>query len=193
MHNLRMRVAVFLLVVSLTQVMGQSAVDFANLREDVRLLTQRVGELGLRVEQLERENAELRQQTAAGARNAATVAQVNEAIADLNRTLRAVIAATRTETLETATAQLESLARRTDAALQALARAAPGRSPTTGAGTFSDDFPKEGISYTVQKGDTVAIIARRTGARVADIVNANRLEDPSRIQAGQVLFIPGGK
>jgi LysM repeat protein len=37
------------------------------------------------------------------------------------------------------------------------------------------------------------VIARKTGARAQDIINANKLADPSRIQAGQVLFIPGGK
>jgi nucleoid-associated protein YgaU len=188
-----MRVVVLFVVLGMVKVLGQSAVDFANLREDVRVLTQRVGELGLRVEQLERENAELRQQTATGARSAATVTQLNEAIADLNRSLRTVIAASRAETLESMTAQLETLAQRTDTAIQALARTSAGRAPAPGGGPFSDDFPKEGISYTVQKGDTIAIIARRTGAKVADIVNANRLTDPSRIQAGQVLFVPGGR
>jgi LysM repeat protein len=39
----------------------------------------------------------------------------------------------------------------------------------------------------------VAIIAKRTGARAADIINANKLTDPSLIFVGQVLFIPGGK
>jgi nucleoid-associated protein YgaU len=121
------------------------------------------------------------------------VAQLNDAVAELNRSLRSAIAASRTETLEAVTAQLETLAQRTDAAIQAVARTGPARGSASPGGAFSDDFPKEGLSYTVQKGDTIAIIARRTGAKVADIVNANRLSDPSRIQAGQVLFIPGGK
>jgi LysM repeat protein len=58
---------------------------------------------------------------------------------------------------------------------------------------FSDDFPKEGITYTVRTGDTLATIARRTGARISDIINANKIADPSHIQAGESLFIPGGK
>lgn len=49
------------------------------------------------------------------------------------------------------------------------------------------------MSYVVQKGDTLAIIARKTGARTQDIINANKLSDPSKIQAGQTLFVPGGK
>ena len=58
---------------------------------------------------------------------------------------------------------------------------------------FGDSYPKEGISYTVAKGDTVGLIAKKTGAKAQDIIDANKLLDPSRIQAGQVLFIPGGK
>jgi LysM repeat protein len=49
------------------------------------------------------------------------------------------------------------------------------------------------VSYTVQKGDTLALIAKNTGAKFSDIVNANKLADPSRIRIGQTLFIPGGK
>ena len=49
-----------------------SALEFANLREDLRGLSQRVGELTLRLEQLERENAELRLRDSAGAKSFAT-------------------------------------------------------------------------------------------------------------------------
>ena len=59
--------------------------------------------------------------------------------------------------------------------------------------TFAEDYSKEGVSYTVQKGDTLALIAKKTGAKTQDIINANKLSDPSRINAGQTLFIPGGK
>ena len=87
--------------------------------------------------------------------------------------------------------QLEKLAKQTNAALEALAKA-PAVRPAVST-SFSDDFPKEGSSYTVQKGDTLAVIARKTGAKLQDIVNANKIADPSRIVVGQTLFIPGGK
>ena len=38
-----------------------SAIDVANLKEDVRGLTQKLGEVTLRLEQLERENTSLRE------------------------------------------------------------------------------------------------------------------------------------
>lgn len=166
-------------------------VEVANLREDVRGLSQRLGELALRVEQLERENAELRGQLAAAGRAQVTLAQLREGLADSAREARAAVAASKAETLQQVATQMEKLAKQTNAALESLARTNGDRTPP--AAGFTEDFPREGVSYTVQKGDTLAVIARKTGARAQDIINANKLADPSRIQAGQVLFIPGGK
>lgn len=164
------------------------AVELANLREDVRLLTQRMGELSLRVEQLEAENARLAS-TAAGARqNIATLSQLNTAISDLSRDIKAASAQTKSEVLAIVATQMENLAKQTNTALDAVSR---NRAPAPAA--FSDNFPKEGVSYTVQPGDTLSRIAQKTGGRVNDIINANKIADPSRVQVGQVLFVPGGK
>ncbi len=166
------------------------AVELANLREDVRLLMQRVGQLALRVEQLEAENERLVRSTAGAERNFATLAQLNTAIADLARELRAADAANRSEILAAVATQMENLARQTNTALDAAAR---GRAATPATATFSDNFPKEGVTYTVVSGDTIARIAQKTGAKVHDIINANRISDPTKIQVGQVLFVPGGR
>lgn len=168
-----------------------SQVELANLREDVRLLAQRVGELSLRLEQLERENGELRQKAGSAERSFATVAQLNDAIADLNRNVQASIGAAKTDTLRQVSAQLEKLGKQTNAALDSLARGQAARPALTT--SFSEDYSREGISYTVQRGDSLASIAKKTGARQQDIINANKLADPSRIAIGQTLFIPGGK
>jgi LysM repeat protein len=168
------------------------AVELANLREDVRLLIQRVGQLSLRVEQLEAENERLTRTAAGAERNFATLTQLNTAIADLARELRAADAANRSEILAAVATQMETLARQTNAALDAAARGrATAAAPS--ATTFSDNFTKEGVTYTVVSGDTIARIAQKTGAKVQDIINANRIADPTRIQVGQVLFIPGGR
>ncbi len=161
--------------------------DVANMRADMTLLTQRVGELSLRIEQLERDNAALRTQTANSAQAYATVQQLNDAIADLNRAIKASDAAL----AERTAAQIKKLGDATNAALDSLSKGQAQRAalPTT----FSDKFPSEGISYTVQKGDTLAVIARKTGSKSADIINANKISDPSKILVGQTLFIPGGK
>ena len=172
---------------------GQNlAVEVANMREDVRLLTQRVGELQLRVEQLERENGDLRSKNTSAAQSYATVAQLNEMVADLNRTVKTATANAKAETLQQVGAQMEKLAQRTNAALDSLAKGVGARGPAAPQ-TFSEDYPKEGLPHVIAKGDSLASIAKKYGAKQQDIINANKISDPSKIQVGQTLFIPGGK
>lgn len=168
-----------------------SGIEFANMREDVRGLTQRVAELSLKLEQLERENAELRQRVTVANPSYATVAQLKDAVDDMNRTVRAAVADGKKETLEQVSTQMEKLAKQTNVALDSLAKAQTAK-PTAQI-DFSENYPKEGVSYKVQKGDSIATIAKKTGAKQQDIINANKLADPSRISVGQTLFIPGGK
>jgi LysM repeat protein len=162
-------------------------IDLANLREDVRGLSQKVAELSLRVEQLEQQNRDLQAKLGGNDKNYATLAQLNDAIADLTRTIKAGD----TANAERTAAQIKKLGDATNAALDSLAKGMATR-PVVQT-TFADDYSKEGVSYTVQKGDTLAVIAKKTGAKQQDIINANKIGDASKIQAGQTLFIPGGK
>ena len=57
-----------LALISFTANAQSVGTELANLREDVRLLTQKVGALTLKVEDLERDNEALRKQVAAAAR-----------------------------------------------------------------------------------------------------------------------------
>jgi len=170
---------------------SSSQIEFANMREDVRGLVQRVGELTLRVEQLEKENAQLRSAAGDAERSYVTITQLNDAIASANQSIRSASASTKAETLQQVGTQMEKLAKQTNAAIDSLARGMATR--TAVQTTFSEDYAKEGVSYTVSKGDTLATIAKKTGAKVQDIINANKISDPSRINVGQTLFIPGGK
>jgi LysM repeat protein len=165
-----------------------SQVELANLREDMRGLTQRVGELTLRVEQLERDNAALQRKADAGAQAYVTAVQLNDALASFNLTLRNTVASAKAETLQQVAAQMEKLASQTNAAIDSLAKGMAARPAV--ATSFNDDYPKEGIRYTVQKGETLAQIAKKNGAKMQDIVNANKIADPTKLQAGQTLFIP---
>jgi LysM repeat protein len=167
-------------------------VELANLREDVRGLMQRVSELGLRVEQLERENADLRRKNADTPRAYATVAQLNEAVADLNRAIKASVGASQGETLQIVSAQLEKLGKQTNAALESLAKSQSLR-PVPSPSAVVSNPSSDGASYTVQKGDTLALIAKKTGAKQQDIVAANKISDPSLIKVGQTLIIPAAK
>jgi LysM repeat protein len=179
--------------------------EVADIREDVRGLSQRIGELSLRVEQLEHENAELKAKVAALEKNSdfVTSAQFNAAVADLNASIKSSAGSSRTEILQVVATQMETLAKQTNFALDSIAKATMQARPTAqGQGAsqaqgaspaFGSAYPKDGVNYTVQKGDSIGLIAKKTGAKAQDIIDANKLADPSRIQAGQVLFIPGGK
>ncbi len=178
---------------SLLGVVAQAQTDstrmeVANLRQDVMLLTQRVGELTMTVEQLNRENSAL--QAKAG-QSYATIEQLNRAVADINRAIQSALADQKREVLSQVAGQIERLGKQTNAALDALAKNQATR-PAVQA-NFGDDFPKEGINYTVLAGDTLSEIARKNNAKMQDIINANKIADPTRIRVGQTLFIPQGK
>jgi LysM repeat protein len=165
--------------------------DIANMREDIRGLSQKVSDLSLRLEQLERDNNELRGRAGATEKSYVTLNQLSDALADLDRTMKSAIASSKTDTLAQVGGQIEKLARQTNAAIDSLAKGMATHTPVQT--NFSDDYPKEGVSYTVQKGDSLAVIAKKTGAKQQDIINANKISDASHIQVGQTLFIPGGK
>jgi len=113
----------FVLPLGLRAQTVQSAnAELANLREDVRLLVQRIGELSLRVEQLENENARLAKTATSARENAATLNQLNAAIADLSRDIKTSSAQTKAEVLAVVGTQLEAMAKQTNAALDANAR-----------------------------------------------------------------------
>jgi LysM repeat protein len=167
---------------------SSQAAELASLRQEVSLLQQRLGELSMSMEQLNRDNSAL--QAKAG-QNYVTLEQLNKAVADLNRTMQAGLAEQKREVLQQVGAQVEKLAKQTQAAIDAVARNEAARPAIQT--TFSDAYPKEGISYTVQPGDVLAIIAKKNNAKVQDIINANKISDPSKIRVGQTLFIPQGK
>lgn len=56
---------------------------------------------------------------------------------------------------------------------------------------FSDNYPKSGMSYEVEPGDTLSQIAVRFGSKVEYIQNANQINDPARdLRVGDIIFIP---
>ncbi len=163
-------------------------IEVANLRQDVALLTQRVGELTMAVEQLTRDNNALQ---AKANQSYVTIEQLNKSVADANRAMQAALGDQKREVLQQVAGQIERLGKQTNAALDALAKNQATRPAVQT--TFGEDFPKEGINYTVQTGDTLAVIARKNNAKLQDIINANKIADPTRIRVGQTLFIPQGK
>lgn len=191
---MRIRVPLALVLIGLApavhaQSMSQNlGSQVAGLREDVRILAQRVGEMVLRIEQLERENTALMRSTDGLESTYATVAQLNEAVAELNR----AIANGDSSTQAKAAQAIQALAKETNAAVTSIAEGTAARNKIA-TPTFDSNFEKTGITYTLQRGDTLSSIAARFGSSVKDIRNANKIVDPTKIQVGQTLFIPGGK
>jgi LysM repeat protein len=154
----------------------------AGMREDIRILDERTRSLTAEIEQLKRDNAALRSQASG---SYATVAQLNNGLADL----RAEIQRGDQQTTAQLAAQLEKLAKQTQAAIDALAKS-PAPLANTPTPNFTDDYPKTGVPYTVQSGDTLASIAQKLNSSVRDIQNANKISDPRALQVGKVIFVP---
>jgi LysM repeat protein len=172
-------------------------VELANLRADVQALDRRVREMSIAMEDLVRRNrelsAEIEQQKRRNGQLEDLVgqAQLERAIQDLNQRMQAANAEQRRQIIREVTQQIESLGKQTQAAIDALARNVSSRpAQVASRPSFSDDFPREGVSYTVRSGDTLSAIATRHNSTVRDIQNANQISNPASIQVGQVLFIP---
>ncbi len=163
-------------------------VEIVSMRQDMAELKQRIGELTMAVEQLTGDNRALQAKTS---QSYVTIEQLNKAVADMNRTVQSASADNKREILQQVAGQIERLGKQTNAALDALAKSQATR-PVVQT-NFSDNFPKEGINYTVVSGDTLSGIAKKTGAKLSDIRNANKISDDTRIMVGQTLFIPQGK
>jgi LysM repeat protein len=70
-----------------------------------------------------------------------------------------------------------------------------GAPPAVPEPTASEEAPAEPsrstFEYAVQSGDTLGRIADRFDVTIEEIIAANELEDPNRLEIGQVLNIPG--
>ncbi len=168
--------------------------DLADLREDFNALNQRVNEMSMKLENCQNSQQQLLQ----------SVQRLQEKHGEIvegqSQTMQVKIESLATKLQATDQAQrvaLQDLARQTQNAIQSLAKAVTvpaamtsHHSETAATKVFSDDYPREGFAYTVQKGDTIASIARKQKSRSKDILNANRIAHPSKIRVGQVIFIP---
>jgi LysM repeat protein len=164
--------------------------QIANIEEDIRVLDERTRSLSLQIEQLTRENAQLREQMNRVdelTKNIATVAELNRAVAEATRGYQAGDR----EMLLKVTKQVEQLAKQTQAAIDSLAAGVAARpAGSKPKVNFTEDYPKNGIMYTVQSGDTLSSIASRFDSTVGWVRNANKISEPRDLQVGQTLFIP---
>ncbi len=49
------------------------------------------------------------------------------------------------------------------------------------------------VTHPVQKGQTLYRIARAYGLSVEELMDANRIDDPRELKAGELLYVPGAK
>ena len=188
---------------ALAQADNSDARRISDLEQDVQELKEKVGQMNMQMEQVQRDNEALRAQLKTGAGATApggvTSAQLDAQLANLRAEVVRAQAAQKNEIIDEMGRQIERLAQQTQQASQttpvaqapapavAEPAAAPSSSPSSG---FSDNFPKTGVSYTVQKGDSLTKIARRFNATLEDIRNANHISKQEAIRVGQKLFIP---
>ncbi len=64
--------------------------------------------------------------------------------------------------------------------------------PLIVSGTMAPPAPS-GDTYTVKSGDTPSAIAERLGVSVDELMSLNSITDPTQLEVGQVLRIPGGR
>ncbi|MEF2545924.1 peptidoglycan DD-metalloendopeptidase family protein [Aurantimonas sp. E1-2-R+4] len=97
-------------------------------------------------------------------------------------------------TYQASTPAYQASAPVTSSVSQPAARGTPASTLGEQAARIAKPAPRHsesGAKVTVESGDTLLSIARRTGASVSDIKRANGLDD-STIRIGQTLTVPGG-
>ena len=168
--------------------------QLANLTQDVRLMNRNLGALQVELEQLKRENAQLKN-------SLVSQKALTDAVNEMKVSLNANVAALRKD-FETAdekqkeaivrevSKQITDLAKQMQETLDSFGDFAGFQGSGTPAIQFSDDFPPNGVAYEVQRGDTLSGIAKKFGSSVRDIQNANRIAQPQNLKAGDTIFVP---
>ena len=147
-----------------------------------------IGSLRLDMEAVLRENAQLRKEIEARRRTYVTLEQLDTGLNALSQEITKTIAKQQQVTLSEVAGQVEDLAAQTREALKKVATNV-GPPPAVAKPVEWGPFPKSGINYTVQSGDSLGKIARQFNSQIPWIQSANRLAG-DLIYAGQQLFIP---
>ncbi len=167
--------------------------ELANLSSDINMLKAKIAQLAMQVEQLSRDNNEIRLNLVKKTDQNdkfVTKPELSSALDELKQELIEHDAQQKLAIISEFTRSMEKLAAQTESALKALAgviEAQPTSVPTI---EFSNDYSREGVAYTVQSGDTLSNIAKLHGSTVRDIQNANHIAVPEKLQVGETLFIP---
>lgn len=169
----------------------------ANLSQDIALLDRELRSLKLEVqllsEQKARSGGELNVQSLSSKlkRLETEVRALRVALSEQEATVKAAVLLEVSKAMEDYFAEIKGVL--TDSTSgQSSAKQAVRSEQASGVKTdFSENFPKSGISYEVQSGDTLSQIALKFGSKVAYIQDANQIVNPARdLRVGDVIFIP---
>lgn len=180
---------------------AQSRQDVANLIQDVDILKRNVAQMSYEVAELRRANATLQQRLAAvESMSEELVVKLADArtrsearLAEMRDQIEKATEKQKDQIIANVSAQIEQFAGETQRAFEQLQEVAAPGSDTAAPGvkqSFGTDFPKNGVKYTVKKGDNLWKIAQELNSKVSWIQDANKIAKPSQIMIGQVLFIP---
>ncbi len=169
-------------------------VQFANMKQDMELVSRELAGLRTEVELLRRENAQLRVSVEQLTR------RQNSTSGDAHGLSRQMDA--RLQSLERRATQGEkeqiALQKNFDkklkdliAEMNAAFSQVNGPSPGGASGdSFSTDYPKNGFVHKVEKGETVSSIAVKYSSKIKWIIDSNRISDPTKVFVGKELFVP---
>jgi LysM repeat protein len=146
--------------------------NYELMREDYQRLQGRVEGLEMQVEQL---RADLDR---ARSGPSSQVQALRESLDQMEQRLRAEEAARQRDKQEI----VDSLSGKIT---KIMSSSAPARSKTP-----ARKISGEGYEHVVEPGQTISAIAAAYGVRAGDIMEANGISDPSKLRAGQKLFIP---
>jgi len=165
--------------------------SLADLNQDMALLNKEVQQLRLEVEQLRRENESLSKKLKATESSSVSTDVVRAQTSAMQTNVDAKMENMRKEIIEQVRREMENMAAQTNSAMEKLAGAVSSRPKAELPTTFADNFPKDGITYTVKSGDTLGKIAKENNSQTKWIQDANRIANPARdLRVGDVIFIP---
>ena len=168
----------------------------ANLMEDVRLLDERIRQMSIQMDELRRDNQNLRQmvrdyeaQSDQSLSRFASVGQLNEAIRQAVSKLETRDDVVKKEVLAEVSKTMAEFAKRVEKALSSVP-AMERPDPTVKTRFDKTGIPTSGVPYVVQPGDSISSIAKKFNSRPDWIQNANEISDPRLLQVGQAIFVP---
>lgn len=170
----------------ITTYADQRAEEETQAREDSLLMQENLRKMDGRIEALELEVDRLQKALDASRNQQSTASQaqlqsVQASVADLDQRLRSLDAKNERE-------KQEIIDRLSAKVAQLVGGSSGGSRPKPSAP--KKPVSGEGYEHVVQAGETLSAIAAAYNVRSADIIDANNLQNPNQLKAGQKLFIP---